>query len=209
MKRKRVATGTIVVAIVGLLFNYFLWLATNDEVHNEPVETPFMASPEQDEGTASPEQDEGTASPEQDAITISRVVDGDTIKAMIEGEEKTIRIIGINTPETVDPRKPVECFGKEASNAAKGMLDAGEVIMLTVDATQDDHDKYGRLLRYVTDDSGQDVGLQLISQGYAYEYTYDVPYERQEVYKNAQDTARSAELGLWGDACSKDNPSTP
>lgn len=187
MKRTRIATGTAIVAIVGLLFNYFLWFAAEDEtIRNEPVETLFTASPANN----------------ADAITISRVVDGDTIKVLIDGEEETIRIIGVNTPETVDPRKPVECFGQEASNATKEMLDVGEVITLTADPTQDDHDKYGRLLRYIADDSDQDVGLWLISQGYAHEYTYDVPYERQDTYKEAEDAAQAGELGLWGDACS-------
>lgn len=182
MKRTRIATGAAIVAIVGLLFNYFLWFAAEDEIiRNEPS---------------------GEIVAPDDAISVSRIVDGDTVKVFIEGEEETIRVIGINTPETVDPRKSVECFGQEASNALKEMLDTGEIVRLTADATQDDRDKYGRLLRYITDDGGQDVGLGLISQGYAYEYTYDVPYERQDAYKEAENAAQAGELGLWGDVCS-------
>ncbi len=187
MRKSQVTVGAVITAIIGLLLNYVLWFAAEDEtIRNEPVETLFTTSPATD----------------ADAITISRVVDGDTVKVMIDGEEETIRIIGVNTPETVDPRKSVECFGKEASNATKEMLNVGEVITLTADPTQDDHDKYGRLLRYIADDSGQDVGLWLISQGYAYEYTYDIPYERQDTYKEAEDAAQAGELGLWGDVCS-------
>lgn len=189
MKRTRIATGAAIVAIVGLLFNYFLWFAADDEIIRDESSGEIVAV--------------------DGAITVSRIVDGDTIKVVIEGEEETIRIIGINTPETVDPRKPVECFGQEASDAAKEMLDTGEIVTLTADTTQDDRDKYGRLLRYITDDSGQDVGLWLISQGYAYEYTYDVPYERQDMYKNAEDEAQSAGRGLWGDTCNRETSSTP
>lgn len=193
MRKSQVTVGAVITAMIGLLLNYFLWFAAEDEViRDESVETPFMASPEYSEGMAS-------SANNADAITISRVVDGDTIKVLISGEEETIRMIGINTPETVDPRKSVECFGQEASSATKEMLDVGEVVTLTADPTQDDRDKYGRLLRYVADESGQDVGLRLISQGYAYEYTYRVPYERQAAYEEAQQTARELGVGLWDD----------
>lgn len=185
MRKSQVTVGAVITAIIGLLLNYFLWFADEDEIiHNEPVETSF------------------TASPESDAITVSRVVDGDTIKVLIDGEEETIRIIGINTPETVDPRKPVECFGKEASDAIKEKLSVGEVVTLVSDQTQDDRDKYGRLLRYVEDENGQDIGLLLILEGYAYEYTHQVPYERQPVYQEAERQAKDSIRGLWGDTCS-------
>ena len=130
--------------------------------------------------------------------TVVRVVDGDTLVVMENGEEVTVRIIGINTPETVDPRRPVECFGEEASRAAKAML-TGEGVTLISDSTQGAVDKYGRALRYVALMDGTDVGLALISSGYAYEYTYDVPYARQSVYQAAEDVARTGGVGLWGE----------
>lgn len=136
------------------------------------------------------------------------MVDGDTVKVMYEGEEVTIRVIGINTPETVDPRKPVECFGAEASQATKMFLPEGSQGTLTPDSTQDDQDKYGRLLRYITNEHGEDLGLYLISSGYAYEYTYRVPYERQAEYRAAQQEAEQAGAGLWGAQCVA-NPSAP
>lgn len=194
MKRKPITGGAVIALIVGLLLNYIFWEPTSNEVvYEEPGETPLTAPPVNNTG----------------AITISRVVDGDTVKVLIEGEEETIRIIGINTPETVDPRSEVECFGKEASNATKGILNIGEIVTLTVDQVQDDRDKYGRLLRYIADNSGQDVGLWLISQGYAHEYTYRTPYERQDAYKSAENTAQAAKLGLWGDACNGEVSSAP
>lgn len=130
---------------------------------------------------------------------VRSVVDGDTIKVQTADGVKTVRIIGINTPETVDPRRPVECFGVEASNHAKKIL-TGKEVQLVVDPTQDSTDRYGRLLRYVTID-GQDFGSEMISGGYAYEYTYDVPHEKQSQYRKLQKIARDAGVGLWGDKC--------
>src|SRR5688572_14844689 len=68
-----------------------------------------------------------------DAITVTRVVDGDTIQARLPGGEETIRLIGIDTPETVDPRKPVQCFGREASERTKALLPEGTAIRLERD----------------------------------------------------------------------------
>lgn len=139
--------------------------------------------------------------PEENTVgeraTVSRVVDGDTVKVLVNGEEETLRMIGVNTPETVDPRRTVECFGKEASNAMKNRLTEGAEVTLIADQTQDNEDKYGRLLRYIEDADGQDVGLWLIAQGYAHEYTYRVPYERQEAYQEAQRKASESQKGLW------------
>lgn len=127
---------------------------------------------------------------------VTRVIDGDTIAVDLDGAEMKIRVLGINTPETVDPRRPVECFGEEAAARAKYVLE-GQYVELDRDPTQDDVDKYGRLLRYVTLLDGTDVGLAMITDGYAYEYTYRVPYERQEEYRAAQVLAQQAERGLW------------
>ncbi|MCX6800541.1 MAG: thermonuclease family protein, partial [Candidatus Falkowbacteria bacterium] len=105
-------------------------------------------------------------------------------------------LIGINTPETVDPRKPVECFGKEASAKAHLWLDNQEV-KLETDNTQEDVDKYGRLLRYVKLKSGFFYNLEIIKQGYAYEYTYRYPYKYQKEFKAAEHFARENKTGLW------------
>ena len=141
---------------------------------------------------------------------VLKVVDGDTVSVDINGITETIRIIGINTPETVDPRKEVECFGKEASDKAKALLE-GEYVCLAVDDTQENRDKYNRLLRYVYLADGSDYGKHMIENGYAYEYTYQIPYQHQSEYRNAEDSAETAERGLWAsDACSvqKDDSSS-
>ncbi len=125
------------------------------------------------------------------------VVDGDTIKVEYEGQTTSVRLIGVNTPETVDPRKDVECFGQEASQYLKNKLE-GKTITLETDDSQTDRDKYDRLLRYVYLD-GEDVNLALIENGYGYEYTYNVPYRKQAQYKDAQTAAESNKRGLWAD----------
>lgn len=136
-------------------------------------------------------------------VPVVDVVDGDTIKVNLNGKTETIRIIGLDTPETQDPRKPVQCFGLEASNRAKEML-AGKKVQLVPDPTQDTRDKYGRLLVYVEVD-GIDYGLWMIANGYAHEYTYEVPYQRQAEYKAAYREAREKGLGFWAaDTCSGD-----
>ncbi len=137
--------------------------------------------------------------------SVVRVVDGDTIDVSIDGNIERLRLIGINTPETVDPRKPVECFGVEASNKAKAVL-TGKKIVLESDPSQGELDKYNRLLRYVFLEDGTNFNLFMIKEGYAYEYTYDVPYKYQSEFKQAQKEAESNKAGLWGAMCS--NPDT-
>jgi len=127
---------------------------------------------------------------------VRKVVDGDTIEVDLNGQKETIRMIGINTPETVDPRKPVECFGKEASNKGKEVL-TGHDVRLEADPTQTDRDKYNRLLRYVFRDDGLFYNQFMVEQGYAYEYTYDAPYQYQKVFKDAQTEAETNGRGLW------------
>lgn len=129
---------------------------------------------------------------------ITSVVDGDTIKVRIDGKADTIRIIGINTPEVVDPRRPVQCFGKEASDKGKELL-VGKEVILESDPSQGDKDKYGRLLRYVFVD-GVDYGDEMIKTGYAYEYTYHLPYKYQKKYKESESYAKGNNLGLWAPA---------
>ncbi|ACZ43622.1 Micrococcal nuclease [Thermobaculum terrenum ATCC BAA-798] len=126
---------------------------------------------------------------------VARVVDGDTIRVIINGEEETVRLIGIDTPETVDPRKPVECFGREASAAAKRMLE-GKQVYLEEDPTQGKRDRYGRLLAYVWVDHTL-FNLWMIRQGYAHEYTYDEPYKYRDEFRAAERYARTHDVGLW------------
>lgn len=124
------------------------------------------------------------------------VTDGDTLKINLNGKTETIRLIGIDTPETQDPRKPVQCFGKEASNKAKEMLN-GQKVRIESDPTQGDKDKYGRLLRYVYLQDGTFFNKYMIEEGYAHEYTYNLPYKYQSEFKKAETQAREQNKGLW------------
>jgi len=133
--------------------------------------------------------------------SVVKVVDGDTLALNIDGQNQTLRLIGIDTPETVDPRKPVQCFGVEASNKAKEIL-TGQKVRIEKDSTQGELDKYNRLLAYVFLEDGTNFNKMMIEQGYAYEYTYDLPYKYQKEFKLSEQTAREQGRGLWAkDTC--------
>ena len=121
---------------------------------------------------------------------VARVIDGDTIE--IEGGER-VRYIGMDTPETVDPKKPVQCFGKEASEENRSLVE-GKTVRLEKDTS--DRDQYGRLLRYVyVGDTF--VNLQLVSLGFARADAFPPDTKYQNRITTAKDAARSAGLGLW------------
>lgn len=139
------------------------------------------------------------------------VVDGDTLDVeRLDGDKAfnidkivCVRLLGINTPETVDPRRPVECFGKEASSYLKGLAD-GKIASLELDDSQGLLDKYGRVLAYIyIKDSGFTgnnilfVNEEEIKNGYAYEYTYNTPYRYQEEFKYMESFAKRKYIGLW------------
>jgi micrococcal nuclease len=143
----------------------------------------------------------------KDYYLVEEVVDGDTIKVKIDEELKTIRLIGLDTPEVVDPRKIVECFGREASDKAKEILNNNKV-KLEIDSSQGDQDKYGRLLRYVYLEDNTFFNKWMIENGYGHEYTYDIPYTYQLEFQEAENFARENKLGLWADdACQNFNSS--
>lgn len=129
-------------------------------------------------------------------FAVTQVVDGDTIKVSMNGTVETLRLIGIDTPETKDPRKPVQCFGEEASRKATELL-SGRKVRLEADASQGERDTYGRLLRYVWREDGLHFNDWMIRNGYAFEYTYNKPYKYQATFKEAQRYASDNNLGLW------------
>ncbi len=132
---------------------------------------------------------------------VTRVVDGDTIVVDVNGAEEKVRLIGINTPETVDPRRTVECYGVEASAYMKSMAN-NQYIQLEYDSSQDKRDKYHRLLAYAYLQDGQMLNKKMIADGYAYEYTYNKPYKYQKEFKAAQSVASYSNRGLWStDTC--------
>ena len=130
---------------------------------------------------------------------VIRVVDGDTV---VVAPDTTVRLIGIDTPETVDPRKPVQCFGREASAHAHTLLD-GHSVWLEYDPTQGRLDKYGRTLAYVWLPDRRMFNEVMIDDGYAHEYTYDLPYRYQDSFIAAERAARD---GIGG--CGHRPPAT-
>jgi len=165
-----------------------------------------------EEKTAQPETQSsapaGTADTQDEYYSVSSIVDGDTIKINVSGTVQTFRLIGMDTPETVDPRKSVQCFGEEASNKAKELL-TGKKVRIEKDSTQGDLDKYGRHLAYIYREDGLFYNKYMIEQGYAHEYTYDTPYKYQSEFKAAQKSAQENLRGLWSpDTCNGDTTSS-
>lgn len=127
------------------------------------------------------------------------VVDGDTARIQRGGDAVTVRLIGIDTPETVDPDQPVQCFGPQAAARAAQLL-AGQLVWLEHDPKQGLLDRYGRELAYVWLPGGQLANLLLLDGGYAREAGYGLPYRYAAVFRAAQADARAAHRGLWAAA---------
>ena len=123
---------------------------------------------------------------------MSRIIDGDTIEL---SNEKRVRYIGIDTPETRRSRRSVQCFGKEAKEANSNLV-LNKTVLLKKDVSETD--KFSRLLRYVYLEDGTFVNLWLIKNGYASVYTYppDVAHVRE--FLMAEQKARQSKQGLWG-----------
>ena len=126
--------------------------------------------------------------------TVIRVVDGDTIIARLDrGGTEKIRLLGVDTPEVVDPRKPVQCFGHVASAFTKSQL-AGRRVTLELDAEA--RDKYGRLLAYVILD-GRRYNDELLRRGYARFLVIPPNGSHARTMLREELAARAAGLGLW------------
>lgn len=122
--------------------------------------------------------------------------DGDTITVDMAGQAEKIRMIGVDTPEVEDPRKPVQCFGKAASNYTKTLI-GSQPVRLEADATNTNRDRYQRLLRYVYLPDGTLVNYKLIAEGYGFAYT-SFPFTKSDQFKQAQKEAKELNKGLWG-----------
>ena len=131
---------------------------------------------------------------------VVRVVDGDTIVVRLDGREERVRYIGVDTPETVKPNSPVECFGKAASKENRRLVDGREVT-LTFDVEQ--RDRYGRLLAYVRRrGDGLFVNAELVRRGYATTLTIPPNVRYAERFAALARAAREAGRGLWS-ACER------
>lgn len=130
--------------------------------------------------------------------TVTHVNDGDTIIVrQADGREETVRLLGVDTPEVKDPRKPVQCFGAAASAHTKAVITIGSGVRLAPDPQDTDRDKYGRLLRYVYLPDGTLYNAQLIRDGYGFAYTV-FPLTKLDEFKALEVEARTNNRGLWG-----------
>lgn len=141
---------------------------------------------------------------------VVRVVDGDTVRVTRDSRTVTLRLIGIDTPETKDPRRPVECFGREASRHARELL-ASRRVYLEFDRSQGERDRYGRTLAYVwlRGSRAKLVNERMIDDGFAFEYTYRLPYRYQRRFRAAEADARRHSRGLWSPATCGGDPDRP
>ena len=146
---------------------------------------------------------------------VLRVADGDTIHINYNGKDEKVRFIGLDTPETKDPRKPIQCFGREATAKMTELVE-NKKVRLEFDKTQGERDKYGRLLAFVYGEDNKNLAYEMIRQGYGNEYTYNSnPYKYQNEFKEAARKAREENKGLWaentcaGDATKPAGTQTP
>lgn len=135
----------------------------------------------------------GSVSPGLYAVT--EVNDGDTITVDMDGKKERIRLIGVDTPETQDPRKPVQCFGKAATEFTRHLI-GDQPVRLESDTLSSNRDRYNRLLRYVYTPDGKLIQAEIIKQGYGFAYT-SFPFTKSDEFKQYETNARQQELGLW------------
>lgn len=195
----------LIISIVFFIIN--IYFSESNQSHFNITASPTVSSTDQlviDSTSSQLDQPEtstlaihtSTSSSSITFYTVSKVIDGDTLELQLGDKIEKVRLIGVNTPETVDPRRKVECFGREASDYAKKIL-TGQKVSLEFDPSQDQRDKYSRLLAYLYLEDGSLFNLDLIKAGYAYEYTYKKPYLYQSQFQSAEDQAQSKQLGLW------------
>jgi len=135
----------------------------------------------------------------QQTHRVLRVVDGDTV---VLAELGTTRLIGVDTPETVDPRKPVQAFGKEASAFLSTLL-SGQTVRVEFEGAA--KDKYGRTLAYLYLADGTFVNAEIIRQGYGHAYT-QFPFKFIPEFLAFEREAREARRGLWANAPAARSP---
>ncbi len=163
----------------------------------EPV-PPSERDPAAAPTTTAPPTSSSTAPPP----TVVDVVDGDTVKL---NYGRTVRIIGIDSPETVVPGKPVDCWGPEAADFARQTL-LNKSVTVVADPTQDRVDSFGRMRSYILLPDGRDFSVLAAEGGHARAYIYKTPPQHYGAISAAESRARAADLGLWGPACAPPPP---
>ncbi|HEY8999210.1 MAG TPA: thermonuclease family protein [Candidatus Saccharimonadales bacterium] len=127
--------------------------------------------------------------------SINHFIDGDTISVNMNGTAQSIRLIGVDTPETHKPNTPVQCFGEDAAAFTKATIGDSRV-RLVADPESDDRDVYGRLVRYVYLQNGLNLDELLIQNGYGFAYLY-FPFTKASQFAADQQAAQAQHTGLW------------
>lgn len=201
MEKKKVLS-LLIIGVLFILIGFILGKSSVQKVQNNKQENQAPSS----SISQAPFVTQSTSKTQVNQLYRAvKVIDGDTIQVDINGKTETLRLIGIDAPEAGDSRSLVSCFGNEATNKAKEILN-GKSVRLESDSTQGERDKYGRLLRYVFLENGTNFNNLMISQGFAHEYTYRVPYKYQTEFKQAERQAREKKLGLWADDVCSSSP---
>ena len=143
-----------------------------------------------------------SATPKTEQATVLRIIDGDTLSVRLRDRSiATVRLVGVDTPETKKPGTPVQCYGPEATKAAT-RLAAGKTVTLEIDPVAGDKDRYGRLLRHVFIKKTS-MAVQLIKDGFGRAYAYkNQRYSYRAIHEQAEDKAQASRKGLWL-ACSQ------
>jgi endonuclease YncB( thermonuclease family) len=129
---------------------------------------------------------------------VTQDIDGDTFQIVMDGKKESIRLIGVDTPETHKPNTPVQCYGPEASDFARQTVE-GKAVRLEADPTNDNRDRYDRLLRYAYLQDGTLFNKQIVEQGYGFAYL-SFPFQKKQEFADAQAQAVISKRGLWA-AC--------
>lgn len=187
---KLLVIASFLIIFLGLGFLWF-GLAPSTLGQSTQISSPIPIIQENPVATNSASQET-----EGEKALVTKVVDGDTI---VVNNTITVRFVGIDTPETVDPRRPVGCFGKEASNETKKLL-TGKTVVLEKDISETD--KYGRLLRFIylplSDGQTLFVNDYLVREGFAKAKTYKPDVKFEQKFLEAEKQAKENNKGLWG-----------
>jgi micrococcal nuclease len=136
---------------------------------------------------------------------VTAVIDGDTVAVELAGRAERVRLLGIDTPETVAPNRPVECYGAEAALALQGLTPAGTHLHLVLDTEA--RDRFDRLLAYVyRADDGLFVNAWLVAEGFAATLVFEPNTALAGELAALERAARAAGRGLWGICGGPDRP---
>jgi micrococcal nuclease len=150
----------------------------------------------------------GWTEPAPGIARVERIVDGDTVVVRLDGRSTRIRLIGVDTPESVDPRRPVERFGREATAFLKELVE-GRSVRVEFEPGRSHRDRYGRTLAYLyRQPDGLFVNLEIVARGFGHAYV-KYPFTSIDEFRAAERQAREQRRGLWAPVRGRSRPSPP